>query len=433
MRQPEAILSELEIFGVRLGLERVEALLDSLSAPHRGLRVVLVAGTNGKGSTSALLASILGASGLEVGLYTSPHLESVEERLRIGGKSIPRLELAELLERVVSEGRALNGEPPTYFESLTAAAFLWFQRRRVDIAVLEVGLGGRLDATNVATPVLSVITSIGLDHQKVLGETLAQIAREKAGILRAGGEAVMWVDAEAARGAIVRRAEELDAVLLDARQLATWGPYSPNQESRRLETAVRFYELSSPLVGAHQFDNLALAVVSAERLASSQGFAVDRRAVEAGVSAARWPGRLETVEAGGRRWVLDGAHNVSAIEALGAALGTPRRGRRLTVFGALADKSVEEMADRAASIGDELLLVPPPSDRAASAEQLLEALPQAPWGLASTVGEAIALIEGSPFEEIVVCGSLYLVGEMRAALRDRFGVPLPAAAISTGP
>lgn len=433
MPEPEEILSELEVFGIRLGLDRVEALLSSLSAPQRSLRVVLVAGTNGKGSTSALLASILGAAGLKVGLYTSPHLESVEERLRIGGRSISRDELGTLLETVVESGRRLAGEPPTYFEALTAAALLWFQQRSVDVAVLEVGLGGRLDATNVTTPVLSLITSIGLDHQKVLGNTLAEIAVEKAGILRPGRKALIWVDSFEARRAIFARAGQIGAFLTDAREDVLWGPIRQSDGLRTLETPSGTYTLTSPLAGAYQFDNIALAVVGAESLARSLGFAVGRAAVEAGIRGCRWPGRLESVAAGNFLWLLDGAHNVAAMLALQKELGRRPNPNRLMVFGALADKSVAEMSRIAAASASSLLLVRPKSGRAATVEQLAEALPEVPWGVAETVDAGLDRILESDFDEIVVCGSLYLVGEVRCELSRRFGTPSPAAEMSTGP
>ena len=241
MPSTESILARLEIFGVRLGLERSRQLLDRLGDPQLDMPVILVAGTNGKGSTSALLASILGAAGYRVGLYTSPHLETVEERIRINGAAIDRRRLACLLEEVVEAGRLETGSPPTYFEALTAAAFVEFRDGAVDVAVMEVGLGGRLDATNVAEPVLSLITSIALDHQHVLGSTLALIAREKAGILRAGGPALCWVEADEARDALFERAAEIGAVVEDARLGVQWG-----QPSDSLTSAGRRQPVATP-------------------------------------------------------------------------------------------------------------------------------------------------------------------------------------------
>ena len=194
MRTADAILGELEIFGIRLGLESTRTLLEALGDPQSRSIVVLVAGTNGKGSTSSLLASILHAAGLRVGLYTSPHLEDTTERIRVGGRVIEHRVLAERLERVVELGRERLGHPPTYFEAMTVAAYWHFAEAGVDVAVMEVGLGGRLDATNAGEPALSIITGISRDHTKVLGSTVDRIAREKAGILRAGTTALLGVE-----------------------------------------------------------------------------------------------------------------------------------------------------------------------------------------------------------------------------------------------
>ena len=199
---PNAVLSRLEGLGIKLGLERARDLLVRMGEPQLRLPSVLVAGTNGKGSTSSFLAAMAQAAGYRTGLYTSPHLESVEERLRIEGRAIGSGRLGAILEDLVALAERETGSPPTYFEAVTLAAFRWFADERVDLAVLEVGLGGRLDATNLADPILSLITPIGFDHREFLGDTLAAIAREKAGILRSGRPALAWIeDAEPAESA----------------------------------------------------------------------------------------------------------------------------------------------------------------------------------------------------------------------------------------
>ncbi len=374
----QELLRSLEVFGIRLGLDRPRRLLAALGAPEKGLPAVLVAGSNGKGSTSALLAAMAGAAGYRTGLYTSPHLEAVEERLRIDGRAIEPERLGGLLERVVAAG---GGEPegrPTYFEALTLAAFLWFAEERVDLAVLEVGMGGRLDATNVADPLLSLITPISLDHTEHLGATLALIAAEKAGILRAGRPAIAWIEDAEAAAAVGRAAAELGADL-------AWGPERARIEAvvpRGLEgqavalatcpaagrtDGIRRYELATALLGGHQAKNLALAVLAAERLADL-GFArLDAAAIARGAAACRWPGRLEAVALpDGRRVLLDAAHNAGGAAVLADFLAGLRRPDRPVdlLFGVLADKDAAAILGILSPFVGRAVLTTPESPRA---------------------------------------------------------------------
>ncbi|MGE5234414.1 MAG: bifunctional folylpolyglutamate synthase/dihydrofolate synthase, partial [Acidobacteriota bacterium] len=256
-----AALGALERFGVRLGLETIRRLLTELGEPQRRFPAVLVAGTNGKGSTSALLASMLGAAGYRTGLYTSPHLEDVEERCRIDGVAVDGERLGAAVEAVLAAARTLPS-PPTYFEALTAAAFLLFAEDRLDLAVLEVGLGGRLDATNAAELLLSVIAPIAFDHREHLGSTLAAIAREKAGILRAGRPAVVWQEAPEAAETVRAVAAGLGTPLrfanLDTTELCAL-PNGLAGQQVRLRGRELDGELALRLLGAHQARNLALA------------------------------------------------------------------------------------------------------------------------------------------------------------------------------
>src|SRR5262245_1693249 len=210
---PDAILSRLETLGIKLGLDRSRTLLTALGEPQRRFPSVLVAGTNGKGSTAALTAAMTNAAGYRTGLYTSPHLEKVEERLRIDGCMIASDRFAAILADLVTLAERETGSPPTYFEAVTLAAFRWFAEERVDLAIVEVGLGGRLDATNLADPILSLITPIGFDHREYLGDTLAAIAREKAGILRSGRPAFAWVEESEATESLRATAAEIKADL----------------------------------------------------------------------------------------------------------------------------------------------------------------------------------------------------------------------------
>ncbi|HEX6864934.1 MAG TPA: Mur ligase family protein, partial [Thermoanaerobaculia bacterium] len=300
-------------------------MLAGFGDPQLQYRTVLVAGSNGKGSTSALLAAMASAAGLRTGLYTSPHLESVEERLRIDGRAIGSEELAGLLGRIVETAS------PTYFEAVTAAAFLWFAERQVDLAVMEVGMGGRLDATNVCEPELSLITSISLEHQEHLGDTLAAIAREKAGTFRPGRPALVWLEDPEPSDAVRKVAAELGTDLRFAPELVTLRKEGGRV---RLKTPRGEHDLELALPGKHQARNLALAVLAAEELG------IGPEAIAEGARSCRWPGRLEKVELPEDRVVLlDAAHNPEGAAALADFLEGPFD----LLFGALADKDVARM------------------------------------------------------------------------------------------
>jgi dihydrofolate synthase/folylpolyglutamate synthase len=436
MRSADAILGELEVFGIRLGLESTRALLAALGDPQSRTRVVLVGGTNGKGSTSSLLAQILHAAGLRVGLYTSPHLEEVAERIRVGGRTIAANQLAARLERVVAIGSETLGHPPTYFEALTVAAYWHFAEEAIDVAVMEVGLGGRLDATNAAEPVLSIVTGISLDHVKVLGSTLDSIAREKAGILRAGRIALHGVEPAPARAALEEEARRRGAVLLDAASLATVEETPQSGPARRvvLHTPTAEHRLTVGMRGAHQSRNLRLAVLAAEILRAEQGLAIDAGSIERGVLEWQWPGRCELVALPeGREVLLDAAHNEEGIASLRAELaaGWPGRSGRSRspwrlVFGALDDKPAAAMVAAIAGDAGEVILVRPPSPRGVDPRELLSSLPDLPARIATDPGSALDLALAPGCDRVVVCGSIYLVGDLRRELRRRFGVPAPA-------
>jgi dihydrofolate synthase / folylpolyglutamate synthase len=441
----------------------MRGLLAALGSPQLRFPAVLVAGSNGKGSTAALLAAMAGAAGYRTGLYTSPHLETVEERLRIDGRAVGGERLGELLEEVVACAERRLGHSPTYFEAVTAAAFLWFAAERVDLAVVEVGLGGRLDATNVCEPVLSLITSISLEHRELLGDTLAAIAREKAGIMRAGRPALSWVEDREAAGALHDVAADLGASLhtvegeVTIAGTAAGGPGSPEGagglngagaadgasaasagawegQSVTLVTPLARRELRIGLLGRHQARNLALAVRAAELLAGSGFPALDERAMAAGAAACRWPGRGEVVPLPrGRRVLLDAAHNAEGAAALGEMLAEtgPCTGSLDLIFGVLGDKDAGEMLDHLAPLVRNLVFTTVPTPRSREAAEL-------PALLRTARPAAPALVEPAPAlaldralalgaDTLVACGSIFLVGELRRLLRERFGVPALAA------
>lgn len=444
MASPEAILARLEWFGIRLGLEGPRQVLKALGDPQRSLPAVLVAGTNGKGSTSALLAAMAAAAGYRTGLYTSPHLEAVEERLRIDGASIEPERLGDLLNRVL---HAAGKRPPTYFEALTEAAFLAFAEERVDLAILEVGMGGRLDATNLAEPLVSVITPIGLDHTEHLGPTLAAIAREKAGILRPGRPAVAWVEEPEAAASLSTAARELGTDLQFANEAVRIESILPRGAGQRiaLATPQRRHELDLALAGEHQAKNLGLAVAAAEALAAAGFPRLDVAAIARGAAACRWPGRLERIDLpDGRRVLLDAAHNPDGAAVLARFLESlPKSGDGPfdLLFGALADKDAGAMLAGFAPHARRIVLTTPPSARATDPAALAASLPErqsvtvepdpgraldlALAGIPTDAGPSTSSSQGRA-PTLVVCGSIYLIGDIRRRLRERFGVPPPA-------
>jgi dihydrofolate synthase/folylpolyglutamate synthase len=395
------------------------------------------------------------AAGYRTGLYTSPHLEVVEERLRLDGRAIAGDRLGALLERLVGISERRLGGPPTYFEALTVAAFLWFAEERVELAVVEVGMGGRLDATNLCQPVLSLITPISLEHREHLGNTLGEIAREKAGILRRGRPALMWVEEPEAEHAITAVAAELGAPLRSApREVELRAGEERGWEGQRVDLATPggTHRLEVGLLGKHQARNLALAVRAAELLA--QGASVpeipaftrlDRHAIAAGAAACRWPGRLEAIALpGGRRALLDAAHNPAGAAVLAAFLDDAgsRSGSVDLLFGVLADKEAGEMLELLAPRVRHFVFTRPSSVRARAPEQLAEQLAGPLGAGAATIGGRtgrVILVEPQPAaalaaaldlgaDTLVACGSIFLVGELRQRLRQRFGLPPPAAA-----
>lgn len=419
------ILGRLERFGIKLGLDTTRELLTRLGSPERRYRTVLVAGTNGKGSTAAFLAAMGTAAGYCTGLFTSPHLETVRERLRIDGRGIGAADLDRRLARVVEAGQRWLGHPPSYFESLCVTALDWFADRGVDLAVLEVGIGGRLDATNVCEPDVSVITTLDFDHQEVLGYSIEEIAREKAGILRAGRPALT-----AATGPglaeVERRAAEVGADLhvFDPTTGVTAVDERLEGQSFDLETGTGRRRLEISLGGAHQRVNAALAARAAELLAATGLDALDPDAIRRGAAASRWPGRLERVELGGGRVVLlDAAHNPAGAAALADHLERHFAGHTL-LFGVLRKKNAAAMLERLVPVADRVVLTRPPSERAQPPTDLPIAGARE-LEIVDDLEQALArALERS--ERVVICGSLYLVGEARTLLRRDHGAPPPA-------
>ncbi len=425
-KDADAILRRLEGLGIRLGLEKVRELLARFGNPERAVPTVLIAGSNGKGSTSALLASITRAAGYRTALYTSPHLERVEERLQLDGASIESAALGRLLARIVLTTERKGNGLPTYFEAMTLAAFLWFAEERADLSVLEVGLGGRLDATNVAEPILSLITSISLEHREMLGDTLTAIAREKAGILRPGRPAIAWIEASEAMTSVRTEAARVGARLDSAptlvRIVAVRSRGWDGQEVE-LETPNANYSLELALPGAHQLRNVGLAVAAAEELADLGWNRIDDVAITRGVATCRWPGRLESIQfdigdGSAKRVVLDAAHNPEGAEMLGRFLAErlAETGERVDLLlGLLGDKDAAEMLGHLVPHAARIVLTAPPSPRAKNPADLAMLLP--PGTVAEVIPDLDEALEHALVmsrRPLVVCGSIFLIGAVRA-------------------
>jgi len=406
MTDPLAWLYGLQSHGIKLGLEGIVGLLDLMGRPDRTFPCVLVGGTNGKGSVCAMQDAILRAHGRRCGLYTSPHLVRVNERIRVDGVDISDEALHRQLEfvRASCERGLASGAlaaHPSFFEVMTAAALAAFRDARVDVAVLEVGLGGRLDATNATEPVVSAIVTIALDHVETLGATAAAIASEKAGIARPGRALVSGVDQSDARAVIERRCRELGAEFVDARNAALPADWA------------------LPLAGAHQRDNARVAVATFRAVAHALGVASDDRLVRDGLAATRWPGRLQRV-AGRPGILLDGAHNPAGAEALAAHLAFSEEMKPVLLFGAMKDKDLLGMLAPLAPWVVGVVATQPAVARAAEPEELAAVAGALGLAVETRSGPREALerarARAGPDGLVLVAGSLYLVGEVLGLL-----------------
>lgn len=416
--------------GIKLGLGAIDALCDRLDRPERAVPSILVAGTNGKGSTAATLASIAEAAGKRCGLYTSPHLESVTERVRIGPQDVSAEDLDRALGEVFRAADRARAIPVTYFEAVTAAAFVLFRAARLDIAVFEVGLGGRLDATNVVPASLSIVTSIDFDHMAELGSTLTQIAREKAGVFRRDRPVLVRAEEPEARAALEAAASGAGSRYHDAlRELSVLVTRVGIEGTAfDLETPRLRAHLETPLPGAHQAWNAALAVRAAELVPEVFGV-LPPDAAARGLSAVRWPGRLERIPlAGGRSVLLDGCHNPEGARAVARFLDdSGLTGRATLVFGAMADKDVEGIAAILFPKFADVILVAAAPPRGAAPEELdrrvgrLARRVRLEPDVARALEALAAADDAAESPPIIVAGSLYLVGEARASLQAMVG------------
>ena len=420
----------------KFDLAYVQEMLAAMDRPERRFPSVLIAGTNGKGSTGATLSSILRAAGYKTALYSSPHLVRINERIRVNGEAISDVEFSEIYERVERIAQQLlhSGKlpwHPSFFEMLTVMAFEYFASIAVDIAVLEVGMGGRLDATNVVDPLISVIADISLDHQKYLGNTIGEIAREKAGIIRKNGLVVTLPQHPEANDVIGNTILERNATGVSAVKYTP--PVSPGAAKflaaqvapllgrNRYPLTVMGEQVlvDSPLVGRHQYRNIALAVTTAEELAQF-GFKVTPTQIEQGIRETHWPGRFQILPPSpitfNHTVVLDIAHNPAGVWALRSALSESYPDREFTlVFAAMRDKAVQEMAEILFPLAQRVIVTHVDNPRAATPEELQQAATRTGADVVAEPNVSASL--GRAFEQtpqdgiIVVTGSIFLVGD----------------------
>jgi dihydrofolate synthase/folylpolyglutamate synthase len=444
----------------KFDLAHMRVLLQAMGHPERRFPSVLIAGTNGKGSTAATLASILRASGLKTGLYTSPHLMRINERIRINGEEISDDDFASLhaeVDRVAEKLVESADLPwhPSFFEMMTAIAFEHFAREKVDLAVLEVGMGGRLDATNVVSPRVSVITDISLDHQKYLGNTLGEIAREKVGILRSGGVAVVLPQQPEANDVIGNTIMELGSRAVNAVPYVP--PVSPGsaeylvpssekedfsdsgekpltakgaKEEAKKDAKKYIYRyplavmgeqilVETSLMGRHQLRNVALAIATAVELNQQEFPSITARSIESGIRETRWPGRFQVIaaRAGWPEMVIDVAHNPAGAWALRSALSERYEDRPLIfVFGAMRDKAISEMTEILFPLAERVIATQPENPRAASPEEIQQAAARTGVEIEPIEKVERALERARSLTKagtvLVITGSIYLVGEV---------------------
>jgi dihydrofolate synthase / folylpolyglutamate synthase len=424
---PEAVaaLTERGRFGISLGLARIERLMAEVGHPERALRGALVGGTNGKGSVVAMTRSVLNAAGHRIGTMPKPHLVSYRERVAVDGEPIPASDFADAVARVLPAIDRVAAEigPPTEFEALTAAAITELSRRKVDLAIVEVGMGGRLDATNVLDLGVAAITNVQHDHEAYLGHTLAAIGGEKAPIIKAGDLAVTGARGRGLRP-ILERCAELSVSLrragrgqaYDARLMSS-GWEGITVEARR--PAGRLGGLRVGLLGAHQAENVAVALALLDALAERWDVPVGEVAVREGLAAARWPGRLELLDGravGRGRILLDGAHNPAGAAALARSLADLDLRRPTIVFGAMRGKDVHGVLSALAPLAPRFVFTRAADPNAHEPSELARAWEALAGGAGRTAPDARRALEVADGDPVVVAGSLYLVGEVRGMI-----------------
>jgi dihydrofolate synthase/folylpolyglutamate synthase len=416
-------------FGSKLGLDNINYLLQLMGNPHQGLKVIHVAGTNGKGSTCAYISSVLTEQGYRVGLYTSPYLEEFSERIRINGVNIPKENLAEItafakekVELMLSHGKT----HPTEFEVVTAIGFEYFKRQKVDYLVLEVGLGGRGDSTNVIDdPLVSVITPVAYDHIDYLGDTLSKIAFEKAGIIKSNCPVVTYPQEKEAMAVIEEVSKDVKAPLniapIHEVELVSYD--DSGQCFHGFYGNEKIENLKISMLGEHQIENAGVALAALNILTAFHQIPISKEALYRGFMNANWPGRLEVI---GRNptTIIDGAHNVHGMQALAKTIKNLYTGKSMIlVIGILGDKDVEGMLGEIVPLADRIILARPNNPRAMDLDHLAEMIGS--YGKTTIKSTSIphaiqeALDCSTPEDLIVFCGSLYMIGDVRSILKEK--------------
>jgi dihydrofolate synthase / folylpolyglutamate synthase len=415
----------------KFDLQNISKLAERMGHPERRSPCIHIAGTNGKGSTAAMMESILRAAGMRTGLYTSPHLERINERIRINGDPVSDAQFTESFERVLAAIEALMASGalpahPTFFECMTAIAFDVFARGEVEFAVYEVGMGGRLDATNIVRPDVSIITQIDFDHEAYLGHSLDEIAGEKAGIIKPDGVVVSAAERPEARAVIAQRCQEQHARLVEVDQawrvIEIVPDASGNHATAKWRADGSVIQLKIPLAGKFQVRN-ALTAAAAAKLLMERGFAVNAAAIERGIASVQWPGRLEHV-AEHPDVYLDGAHNPAAARELRAFWDERLTGRRIIlVYGAMRDKAVDEIAGLLFPRAEHVILTQPNQSRAISADLLARMTCHHAVNCEAIAGATLAIDHALQLAgencAVFITGSLFLVGEARSRFCEK--------------
>lgn len=421
-REAWQFLDNLQFFKIKLGLESMTMFMGRLGSPEQELSCIHIAGTNGKGSVAATTLAILDRAGFSVGVYTSPHLTSVRERFRINNEFISEDDFARLATRIVN---VLNGDQITYFEFATALAFLWFAERKVDCAIIETGLGGRLDATNIIRPQVAIITNVAMDHEAYLGTTIAEIAAEKAGIIKSGVPVVSGVFDPSAAEVIENTAEKVGASLYRQGRDFSITP-APDGLMTYEGMTTSFSDLKLGLRGTYQADNTALALAGIE-LWLRQKRVLTPDVVREGLLSVRWPGRLEFIaelpwQGRSRAVLFDGAHNPAGVAALCEALRSDFRYEELImVWASMGDKDFTVCVREIEPLCSRMIFTRPESLRSATPDQLILALPEEAKGkcyCSSSVEDALTQAYALAGADHLICiaGSLYLIGLARSLL-----------------
>ena len=414
-------------FGSNLGTERTEKILEILGNPHKDLKCIHIAGTNGKGSTTAMITNILIEAGYKVGMYTSPYIEEFEERIQINGQNIPKEDLARIVTKVseaVDKVINLGYDHPTEFEIITCVMFLYYFEQHVDFAVVEVGLGGRIDSTNVITPLVSVIASISYDHMNILGNTLGEIAFEKAGIIKNNVPVVVYPQKQEAYDVIKKVCTERKSpakfidkdCILDVNN----NLFNQRYQQFKVKTSKDIYEVELSLLGVHQLLNSALAINTIEALIDV-GVKIDKQSILKGLKNVRWPGRLEIMHKN-PLVVLDGAHNIDGITQLKHSVEKYFKYNKLVlIMGILADKQVEDMIKTITPMASNIVAVTPHNYRAEDCSKLAEIIKKYNPNCENIQDYKEAYDKAISYcnedDMILICGSLYMIGDMRKVVK----------------